>query len=328
MKAIQISRFGEPDVLELVDVATPVPRPGEVLVRNQASGVNFFEVLMRADRYAVTPQLPLIPGVEIAGVVEALGEGVRSPGVGARVAVPLFAFGRGAGGYAEFTAVDAASAVPLPAELSFDDATALMVQGLTALHLVRRRPPRGKTILVTAAAGGVGTLVVQLAAKAGARVITAASSAAKLELARSLGAHSGVDYSQPGWQAQVLAATGGQGVDIVYDLVGGPLTKSCLGALAPGGDLVFGALGRFELVRTELDAMLEKNQSVTGFALLPLLTPAATKADLHDLFLRAARGELQVIRGGRYALHDAAAAHRAHEDRTATGKIVLHPSIQ
>ncbi|TCR71765.1 alcohol dehydrogenase-like protein [Rhizobium sp. BK376] len=146
-------------------------------------------MLMRADRYAVTPDLPMVPGVEVSGIVEDVGSGTDQSLLGMRVAVPLFATGTAAGGYAEFVATNAASVVPLPDEPSFEDATALMVQGLTALHLTRRAYPDGKSVLVNAASGGVGSLLVQLARHAGARsVIAGASSEEKLAIARSLGA--------------------------------------------------------------------------------------------------------------------------------------------
>src|SRR5262245_17148354 len=157
MKAVQISRFGGPEVLEIVSLPTPRPARGQVLVRVHAAGVNYFEVLMRSDRYAVTLALPMRPGVEVSGIVEAVGEMLD-----ARVAVPMFAFGVSSGGYAEYVAVDADSVVPLPDTLSFADAVALQVQGLTALHLSRLRSVTDKTVVVTAAAGGVGSLLVQL----------------------------------------------------------------------------------------------------------------------------------------------------------------------
>jgi NADPH2:quinone reductase len=326
MKAVQLSRFGPPDVLEIVDVPTPIPAPGEVLVRVRASGGNFFETLMRQDRYAVTPELPMIFGVEVAGVIEALGDGVARSLLGARVAVPMFAVGRGSGGYAERLAIDAASAVPIPDDLSFEDATALMVQGLTALHLVRQSPPVGKTVLVNAAAGGAGSLLVQLAKRAGAKLIVAtASTNEKLDFARSIGADAGVDYTAPDWVARVRDATGGAGADIVYELVGGAVTRASLDALAPRGELVFGALGRFDLDASDLEKMILRNQSLRGFALLPLLTPAVLKSSLTELFDLAASGELKVIQGGRYPLDQASEAHRAIEERRTTGKVVLVP---
>ncbi|MGO1081215.1 quinone oxidoreductase family protein [Inquilinus sp. CA228] len=326
MKAVQFSRFGGPEVLATVERPTPRPGPGEVLVRVRAAGVNYFETLLRRNLYAVTPELPMVPGVEVAGEIETVGHGVDATLRGARVAVPMFAIGRPAGGYAEYVAVEAAAVVPLPDGLSFEQAAALLVQGLTALHLVRRSPPRGRTVLVTAAAGGVGSLLLQLARRAGAeRVIAVAGGREKLDVARSLGADLGIDYREPGWAAMVHEATGGLGADIVYDTVGGATTKACLDALAPYGELVFGALGRFELTAAELEGMLFRNQSLKGFALLPLLTAEGLRADLAELFALAATGALTVRQGGRYRLDQAAEAHRALETRRSTGKVVLIP---
>jgi NADPH2:quinone reductase len=325
MKAVQLSRFGGPDVLEIVETQTPAPQPGEVLVRVQASGINFFEILMRQDRYAVTPELPMMLGVEAAGVIEALGDGVASPAVGARVAVPLFAIGR-SGGYADYVIADAASVVPLHDEVSFEDATALMVQGLTALHLVRQSPLQDRAVLVNAAAGGVGSLLVQLARDSGARlVIAAAGSGEKRDLALALGADIAVDYSSPDWVDRVREATGGRGADIIYDFNGGSFTKACLDALAPGGELIFGALGRFSLDQAAMEGLFARNQSVKGFALLPLLTPDTLKADLGWLFAEAANGSLKVIQGGRYLLDRVADAHLVVERREMVGKVVLIP---
>lgn len=326
MKAVRLTRFGGPDALEVVDVPTPAAGADEILVRVRAAGINYFETLMLDDRYAVTPQLPAALGVEVAGVVEALGPGVAEPPVGARVAVPLFATGRPFGGYAEYVAVDAASAVPIPDGLSFEDAAALLVQGLTALHAVRRSPPGGKAVLVAPAGGGVGTLLVQLARQAGARrVIAAAGSPGKGELARSLGADAAVDYTAPDWPARVRAAAGDAGVDVAYDFVGGGITAACLDALAPGGDLVFGALGRFAADGARLEVAFSKGQALKGFALLAVLDPAGVRADLADLFGRVSRGGLRVMRGGSYPLDRAAEAHRAVEERRTTGKVVLVP---
>jgi len=326
MKAVQFSRFGGPEVLETIERPTPQPGPGEVLVRVRAAGVNYFETLMRRNLYAVTPELPMAPGVEVAGEIETVGQGVDATLRGARVAVPMFAIGRPAGGYAEYVAVEAASVVPLPDSLSFEHAVALLVQGLTALHLVRRSPPRGQTVLVTAAAGGVGSLLLQLARRAGAeRVIAAAGGAEKLDAARNLGADLGFDYREPDWATRVRDAADGTGADIVYDSVGGAVTKACLDALAPAGELVFAALGRFELTAAELEGMLFRNQSLKGFALLPLLTPESLRADLAELFGLAAAGALTVTVGGCYPLDQATEAHQALESRRSTGKVALVP---
>lgn len=326
MKAIQLSRFGGPDVLELVDLPAPVPQAGEVLVRVRAAGINFFEVLMRADRYAVTPQLPMVPGVEVAGMVEAVGQGVDTALLGSRVAAPLFASQRPHGGYAELVTIDADLVVPLPDAVSFEEATALMVQGMTALHLPRQSPPEGKSVLVPAASGGVGSLLVQLARLKGARqVIAAAGGKTKLDFALSLGVDVAVDYTNPDWPARIRDVTGGEGADIIYDTVGGALTAASLQALAPGGELVFAALGRFALGASEVEAMIGRNQSLSGFALLPLLSPDVLRSGLSELFELAASGRLRVAIGGRFPLDQAGEAHRLLDERRSTGKVVLVP---
>ncbi|MBY5899055.1 zinc-binding dehydrogenase [Rhizobium leguminosarum] len=326
MKAVQFTRFGPPDVLELVELPVPEPGPSEVLIRVHAAGVNFFEVLMRVDRYAATPDLPMFPGVEVAGIIERAGPGADRSLIGTRVAVPLFAIGRGSGGYAEFAAVDGGAVVPLPDAVSFEAAAALMVQGLTSLHLLRRSPVKGKIVLVNAAAGGVGSLLLQLARRDGAKmVIAAASSDEKRALSLSLGADHAADYTAPGWQEDVKRLTGGLGVDIIYETVGGAVSKAALDVLAPCGELVLAAMGRFGLEAADVEHMLDDNQSIKGFSLLPLLTPEGVREDLAALFEFAAAGALTVIDGGRFPLHQAAEAHRAIEERRAVGKVVLVP---
>jgi NADPH2:quinone reductase len=322
-----MSRFGGPEVLEVVEASTPSPGPGQVRVRVHTAGVNLSDTLMRQNRYAVTPALPSVLGTEVAGVVDEVGEGVTQIGRGIRVAVPLFAANTAFGGYAEYVVVDAGLAVPLPDALSFEVATALMVQGLTALHLVRQTPPRGKAVLVNAAAGGVGSLLLQLARLAGATtVIAGASSAEKLAYARSLGADAGVDYTQPDWVEQVRGATNGAGADVVYESVGGAVTTGSLEALAPLGRLViYGALNiqSFQLGVPELLGLIFRNQSITGFAVAPLLTPALLRDGLTELFDLTVRGRLRVTVGGIFPLERAADAHRALESRRTTGKLVL-----
>ena len=327
-RAVRIRRFGGPDVLEVVENPAPEPGPGQVLVRVHAAGVNLAEALMRQNRYAVTPELPTVLGSEAAGTVEGLGPGVVGPAVGTRVAAPLFAQGSLLGGYADHVLIDASLAVPLPDALPFAEATALMVQGLTALYLTRQAPPRGKTVLVSAAAGGVGSLLVQLSKRAGAKaVIAAASTSEKLEFARALGADAGVDYTRLDWVERARAASGG-GPDIVYESVGGAVTGAGLAALAPLGELVvYGALNiqEFQLGVPELLGLIFKNQSVTGFALAPLLTPEGLKAGLAELFDLAVRSQLKVTIGGRYPLESAGEAHRALESRRTVAKLVLIP---
>ena len=325
MKAVLLRRFGGPDVLEVVEVPKPSLNPGEVLIRVKAAGVNYFETLMREGRYGFSPTLPIIAGVEVAGVVEEASGDARVS-VGSRVAVPLFAIGA-TGGYAQFIAVDSQQTYPVPDDVAFEEAAALMVQGLTALHAVRRADPAHKKILVLAAAGGVGSLVVQLARRRGARkIIAAAGSERKLDVARALGADAGVIYSGAGWGAAVEAAADGEQVDIVYDFVGGGFSSEYLPALAPQGELLFGAVGRADVDYRALNVMIEQNQSLKGIALIPLLTPENLKADLATLFALSAADELKTQVGARYALDEIAAAHRAIGTRATIGKVILLPA--
>lgn len=328
MKAVQISRFGGPEVLNLVELPTPVPGAGQLLVRIRAIGVNLADTLTRRDRYAVTPPLPAILGAEAAGVVEALGASVRGFALGQRVAVPLFV-ANSLGGYAEFAVIDAGLAVPLPDAISFEQASALQIQGLTALYLTRQAAPKGKTVLINAAAGGVGSILVQLAKRAGARkVIAGASAPAKLDFVRSLGADAGVNYTRSGWTEELQRVTDGNGPDIIYESVGGDVTAASLAALAPLGQIViYGALNiqSFQLGVPELLGLIFKNQSLTGFAFQPLLTPENLRSGLAELFDLVVRDELVVTIGGKYPLEEASKAHSALEGRGTRGKLILTP---
>lgn len=329
MKVVQMSRFGGPEVFEVIEAPTPTPGPGQVLVRVRAAGVNLSETLMRQNRYAVTPELPAVLGNEVTGVIEALGAGVGGLAVGARVVAPLFAAGAFVGGYADYVLIDAGYVALLPDALSFEEATALMIQGLTALYLIKQVPPQGKTVLVSAAAGGVGSLLLQLAKRAGAKaVIAAASTTEKLDFARSLGAHAGVNYTRADWVEQARAASGGAGPDIIYESAGGGVTNASLQALAPLGQLViYGALNiqSFHLGVPELLGLIFKNQSITGFAFAPLLTPKKLKTGLAELFDLALQGQIKVTISGTFPLERVAEAHRALEERRTIGKLVLVP---
>ncbi len=329
MKAVQLLAFGGPETLALVDVPVPAIGPGEVLIRVKASGVNFAETLMRQNRYAVTPLLPSILGAEVAGIVEAVGSEVEGFAVGDRVAGSAFVAGQFFGGYAEYVVCGADFVTPILEQLPFEHAVALMVQGLTALYLLERAPASNKRMLVSAAAGGVGSLLVQLAKHAGARqVIAAASTEEKRAFARSLGADATVDYTASGWSQAVRDLTSGAGADVIYESAGGSITGESLKALAPLGQIViFGSLNilDFNLGVPELLGLIFQNQTVTGFATVPLLTPQGLRDGLTRLFTMAAAGDLKVTIGGVFPLEQAGEAHRALESRQSRGKIVLVP---
>ena len=324
MKSVLLRRLGGPEVLEIADAPLPSIGVGEILVRVEASGVNYFEILMRKGSYASSPPLPMTPGVEVAGIVEEAGENAGIA-VGSRVAVPLFASGL-SGGYAQFVAVDARMAHPIPDGLSFEKAAALLAQGLSALHAIRRVSPKGRTVLIPAAAGGVGSLLVQLARRHGARkIIAAVGSERKLAAALALGADAGLVYQDAGWGATLEAIADGNGVDAVYDFVGGKFSDEYLPVLAPQGELLFGALGRADLRPDALNALIGQNQTLKGMALIPLLTRENVKSDLAQLFGLAVDDQLQVPIGARYPLGEAAAAHRAMQARETLGKVILLP---
>ena len=224
-------------------------------------------------------------------------------------------------------AVSASCLVPLPEGLSFEQAVSLLVQGLSARYMIQQSAPSDKTVVVTAAAGGVGSLLVQLAQRAGAKqVIALASTMEKLEFCRSLGADFVFNYITADRANQIKAITNGAGADLIYDLVGGSTTIAAVTALAPGGELLSGAVNRFKLESTDLETMILNNQSIKGFALLPLLQPAKLRENLADLFELARTGKLNVTIGKRFPLDQANEAHRALESGSTTGKVVLVPS--
>jgi NADPH:quinone reductase len=324
MLAIQLHHFGTPDSLVAEQVPMPTPAEGEALVQVSASGLNFADTLLRQDRYAFTPALPVVLGNEVVG---RLAQALPAHGLskGQRVAVPLFASNR-MGGYAEYVAADVATLVPVPERLPDDIACALQVQGLTASALARRVPVQGRRVLVTAAAGGVGSLLVQLLKRAGAaQVVAAASSADKRRFALELGADVAVDYTRSDWVHELQEITAG-GPDVILDSAGGDVTSQCLEALGPSGTMViYGALNiqSFAFGVPELKRMIFKNQALSGFAFVPLLTPATLREDLQSLFELALSGGLRVHIDERLKLVDAPRGHALLESRSTRGKLVL-----
>ncbi len=314
MKAIQIDEFGGPEVLEYRDVADPVPGDGEVLVEVARSGINFADTHATRNDYLAEQQLPLIPGGEISG---------RTPD-GRRVAALL-----GGGGYAEKVAVPEAFLVPLPHEVDDDRAAALLLQGLTAMALVRRcaRIEPGETLLVEAAAGGTGSLAVQLGKRAGAKVIGLASSEEKRALVERLGADATVDSRAGDLKEAILAANGGEKVDAVLHMSGGDAFDAEFSALAPFGRMVVFGIASREQRDVSTAALLRGSKTVIGFWLVHLMMRRKEIAPMiGELLAAVAGGELGVNVGEVYPLSEAARAHEDIISRQTSGKLLLDPS--
>lgn len=314
MRAIQISEFGGPEVLELVELPDPEPGEGEVLVDVARVGMNFADTHQRRNRYLAEKSLPLIPGSELSGRT---ADGRRV------AAMPMI------GAYAEKVVLPEASLVEVPDEVSDDEAAAILVQGTSAWGLLRlaARLEEGETIAVEGAAGGTGTLVVQLAKSMGARVIGLASSDEKRELAERLGADATADSRAENPAAAILAANGGEPVDAILQISGGEAFDSQMEALAPFGRMVaFGiATGEPNTVRTQ--DLMRSSRSVAGFWVNHLIDrPDLLRAGIAELLRAVASRELEVVIGGVYPMSEVAEAHTAMQERRTKGKLLLDPS--
>jgi NADPH:quinone reductase len=318
MRAVVLSAFGAPRLLTVAEVPDPVAGPGQALVEVQIANITFVETQVRAGRApnpAMAPPLPAILGNGVGGVVGAVGEGVDPRLVGTRVITGT----GGSGGYAERAAVDAERVIAVPDGLGMPEAVALLADGRTAMSLIRAAAPRpGETVLVEAAAGGVGSLLVQLAVNAGARVVAVAGGERKLALARRLGAAVVVDYLQPDWPDRVRAEVGG--VDVAMDGVGGAVGRCAFELVRPGGRYSsFGmASGTFAQV-TDEDAEARGVTIARGARLGPAELRELTEAAIAE----AVAGRLRPVIGQTFALERAADAHAAIEARATVGKTLL-----
>ncbi len=325
MEAVLLWRFGDPDVLACEQVDPPVVAPGRLIVRVRAAGVNFADVLVRSGSYPQLPSLPLIPGLELAGVVEEVGDEVDGIAVGDRV----MALTNGAGGYAELAGVEARFALPLPGGKSFEAGAGFLLTYLTAFipltHQVRITPDT--RVLVLAAAGGVGSAAVQLARHHGAHVIGAVGSDEKRAAVLAAGASTTVNYRAEDLRVAVLEATDGEGVDVVVDPVGGENFANALRTLRPLGSLI--AIGSASGPWPPLDPALLVGRSigVHGIYLGRVMQryPALVGRAARELVSLWHKGDLASASTSSYALAHAPSAHRALESRSSTGKIVLVP---
>jgi NADPH:quinone reductase len=315
MRAVVLTRFGGPEVLVPSDAPDPAPGPGQALVAVEFAGITFIETVFRAGRPGpFTGQPPLVPGNGVGGVVAAVGPDVDPDLIGRRVVSPT----GGSGGYAERAAVEAAGMVEVPATVAMDDAVALLADGRTAAMLVRAAALRpGDRVLVEAAAGGVGTLLVQLAGSAGARVVAAAGGQRKLRLAADLGAEFTVDYGSPDWPQWTRDAVGG--LDVVFDGVGGEVGRSAFELLEPGGRMLrYGFAGG---PWTEISAEEAAERGVALVQAWP--RPEEFRELIAGVLAEAAAGRLRPVIGQRFPLEQAAAAHAAIESRSTVGKTLL-----
>lgn len=322
MKAIQVSKTGGPEVLTFVDIHAPQPKPNEVLVKISAAGVNFIDIYLREGRYP--SPLPFVSGQEASGVVSELGAEVKSFKVGDRVAYTSIT-----GADAEFAVVPADRLVHVPDGVTDQQAAAAMLQGMTAHYLVTDTYPlkRGETVLIHAAAGGVGNLLVQMAKEIGARVIATAGTPEKVELARKAGADEVILYTQQDFEQETKRLTEGKGVHVVYDGVGKTTFEKDLNVLRPRGYLVLfggasGAVPPFDLIQLSRKGSL--------FVTRPTLVHYIAT---HEELQQRAAAVLQMISSGIlklridhvYPLKNAEQAHRDLEARKTTGKLLLIP---
>lgn len=324
MRAVRVTKSGGPEVLEVAEVDAPAPGAGEVLVEVAAAGVNYIDTYQREGIYPM--DLPYTPGMEGAGRVTALGEGVSGVAVGDRIA-----WASTLGSYAEQVTVRWDQAVPVPDGVADDVAVGALLQGMTAHFLVNDTYPLtgGETVLVHAAAGGVGLLLTQLAAAKGARVIATTSSAEKAELARRAGAAEVIDYTRvDDLAAAVRELTGGEGVHAAFDSVGRTTFDASLASLRVRGMLVlFGAAsGPVPPVDPQ-----RLNSAGSVFLTRPKLfdfirTTDALRAKAADVYDQVATGRLDVRVGHRYPLEQARTAHEDLQARRTTGKVLLLPS--
>jgi NADPH2:quinone reductase len=337
VKAATIQRFGPPEVLTIKEVPEPVPGDSEVLVHTKAIGLNFADVFARLGYYPAIPRPPFVPGIEVAGVVEEKGKAVRHLNVGDRV----LAFTRQKG-YAEYVAVPSGQAVRIPKKMGFQEAAAFGVTALTAYHglVTLGGMKKGSHVLLHAAAGGVGTMSLQLCKHVGAAVHATVGSDQKVALVRSLGAATITNYTIDDFVEPVRRATEGRGVDIVFDSVGGRIIRKGWKLLAPMGRYVlygFAAVtgekgvAKIRAARESLavpliypPSLVSKNVGLLGFNLYFLMEETLyLKETMKSLLKLYEQGVVRPIIGHIYPFHDIAEAHRFLQSRKSVGKVVV-----
>jgi NADPH:quinone reductase len=324
MRAIQISEFGGPEVMELVELPTPEPGPDELLIRVSRAGINFADTHTRTNSYVRKATLPLVPGGEVAGTVIS-----TPPDSGFSEGQRVIAL-TGVGGYAEYARAPVELSFPIPDGVDDATALALLIQGTTAWHLYRTagRVEEGDGVVVHSAAGGVGSLAVQLGYPLGAaRVIAVASSDEKRRLALELGADVAIDSQVEGLTERLVEANRGNQVDVVFDMAGGETFERSYRALAHFGRIVVCGIASQQPNHISSGSLLRHSRSLVGFYLFHCLErPGMFAEALTDLFARVAAGELKAHVGATYPLERSAEAHVDIGERRTTGKLLLDPT--
>ena len=324
MRAVQFSEFSGIEALQLVEIADPVPKAGEVLVKVTAVGLNFFDTLVLRDKYQFTPKLPASPGGEIAGVVEALGDQVTDLAVGQRVMAHV-----GGNGCRERLAVKASSIIPIPDGVSDDVAAGVSVTYGTAMHGFKDRAKLqpGESVAVLGAAGGAGLAAVEIAKLMGARVIAVASSEEKIALAMWHGADEGIDYETSDLKTTLKERTAPGGLDVLYDCVGGDAAEPSLRALAWKGRYLVIGFASGEIARIPLNVVMLKGCDVLGVFWTAFVErePEAHRANTIEVLNWCQEGRLTPHVHGTFPLAETADALTLIQERKANGKVIVHP---
>ncbi len=323
MRAIEVTEFGGTETMSVVERDVPEPGEGQVRIEVRAAGVNFADIMQRRGHYQGGPEPTYVPGMEVAGVIDAVGEGVDRE-EGERV-VSL----AGRGGYAEYTVADANGLFDVPESMSFEEAAGFPVQFLTAHNVLHEwgELEEGERVLIHAAAGGVGTAAVQIAREAGAETFGTASSQEKLDLAADLGLDHPINYTETEFAEAVNEATDGDGVDLVLDGIGGDTTQQSLECLTHFGRMVSYGAASGEPGHPDTATLLFNNQRVIGYHLGQGMArdPQRVMQAVGPLTELLADGTLEVVVGETFDLEDAAEAHEYIENRESSGKVVLKP---
>jgi NADPH2:quinone reductase len=324
MKAIVCKAWGLPDTLVVEELPDVVPEPGKVVIKVEAAGVNFPDVLIIQNKYQFKPELPFTPGGELAGTVTAVGDGVTQFKPGDRVIAFV-----GQGAFAQQIAAPVKSVMPMPPGMDFDTAAAITLTYGTSHHAVvdRAQLKAGETMLVLGAAGGVGLAAIEIGKALGARVIAAASSDEKLEICKQHGADATINYSTQDLREAIKAATDGKGPDVIYDPVGGIYAEPAFRSIAWRGRYLVVGFANGEIPRLPLNLMLLKGASLVGvfWGEYVRREPKANQAAMQELMGWLAEGRIRPHISGRYALADTPKALNDMAARKVTGKVVIQP---